>query len=60
MKDPVEIKLPGGDCLLVVLRVCKSRYQISSTFLDDLLLDSRHGSAIEGVVSSQYFVHRNH
>ena len=62
MKDPVEIQLPGGDCLLVILRVCKSRQRIPSTFLDDLLLDSGDGSAIGGVVSKhvRYFVNHNH
>jgi len=53
VEDPVEIQPPGGDSLLVVLRVCKSRQQIPSTFLGDLLLDPSHGSAIKGVVSGR-------
>jgi len=61
MEDPVEVGLPGGDHLLVVLRVCESRQQIPPTFLDNLLLDSRYGSAIEDAVSEriQYFVYHN-
>ena len=53
-KYPVEVQLPSGDSILVVLRMCKSRQQIppSDTFLDDLLLYSCHGSAIKGAVSS--------
>jgi len=59
MKDPVEIQLPGGDGLLVILRVYKSRQWIPSTFLDDLLLDSGYGSAIGGAVSrhARYFIY---
>ena len=55
MEDPVEIQLPGGDRLLVILRVCKSRQQVPPTLFDDLLLDSCHSSAIEGMVSRVHF-----
>jgi len=51
VKNPVQVQLPGGDRLLVVLRIGKSRHQIPSTFLDDPLLDPCHGSAIEGAVN---------
>jgi len=60
MEDPVEVRLPGGDCLLVILRISESRQQISPAFLDDFLLNSCYGSAIDGTVSKQYFMCHNH
>ena len=49
MKDPVEVRLPGGDFLLVILRVEKSRGWVSPVLFDDLTLDLCHSSAL-GVV----------
>ena len=47
MKNPVEIRPPSGDHLLVILRIEKSKGWISPTLLDDLPLNLRHGSALE-------------
>jgi hypothetical protein len=51
MKDPVEVRPPGGDRLFVALRMEKSRDRISFTPLDDLPLDLCHSPAIETTVS---------
>jgi len=41
MKDPDKVRLPGGDCFLVELRMEMLRNDISFTLLDDLPLDLR-------------------
>lgn len=46
MKDPIEVLLPSGDRILIVLRKEESRDHISFTLLDDLLLDLRHSPVI--------------
>ena len=51
MKNPVEVQLPGSDCLIVVLLVKMSRDRISFTALDDVLLDLGHSPATESLVS---------
>jgi len=50
MKDPVEVRLPSDDRLLVMLRMEKSRGCISPALLDDIPLDLRYSSAL-GIVS---------
>ena len=50
-KDPVEIQLPSGNCVLVTLRVEKSGDSIPSTLLDDLLQDPLHSSAVQSITS---------
>ena len=46
MKDPVEVLPPGGDRLLIILRVQEPRYRISFAHLDDTLLDLSQSSVI--------------
>jgi hypothetical protein len=50
MKDPAEIRLPGGDRFLVALRAEKSRDRAPFTLLDDIPLDLRQRAIIEGIV----------
>jgi len=51
MKDPVEVQPPGGNCLLVVLRVEMSRDYILFTPLGDAPPNLGHSPAIEGLIS---------
>lgn len=51
MKDPIELQPPGGDRLLIGLRVEQSRDSVSFTPLDNLLLNLGHGPAIGTLVS---------
>jgi hypothetical protein len=51
VKDPVEIQLPAGNLLFIVLRVEESRDRISSTLLDNLRLYLGNGSAISLQIS---------
>ena len=46
MKDPVEIQPPGRDRLFIVLRMKHPGGRISSTPLDDVLLDLGHSPVI--------------
>ena len=39
MKNPVEVQLPGGDRLFIVLRVVTSRDRVPFASLDDVSLD---------------------
>lgn len=50
MKDSVELQPPGGDRILVGLRVEESRDSVPFTPLDDLPLDLGHSPAIETLV----------
>jgi hypothetical protein len=47
LKDIVEVQLPGGDRLFVVLHVEVSRDYIPFTPLDELLVNVCHGPTIE-------------
>ena len=49
LKDPGEVQLPGGNRVLITLRVDKSGGQVSSTLFGDLILDLRDSSAIKNV-----------
>ena len=51
MKDPVEVRLPGPNRVLVTLRVDDSGKPISSGLLPDLLFNLLHGSTIQSIVS---------
>ena len=50
MKDPAEIRPPGSNRFLVILRVEKPRDCIAFTLLD-LHLDFRQRATIESIVS---------
>ena len=51
MKDSIEIRPPGSNRGLILLRVEKARDRISSVRFDDASLDLCHGPVIEDVVS---------
>jgi hypothetical protein len=51
MKNPVEVQLPSGDRILIILRMEKSRDCVPSALFDDLPLDLRDSSAVKSVVS---------
>ena len=51
MKDSVQIRPPGSNRGLILLRVEKARDRISSVRFDDAPLDLCYGPAIKGVVS---------
>jgi len=51
VKDPVEVQPPGGDHLLIILRVEMSRDCISLARLDEVPLYLGHSPAIESLVS---------
>jgi hypothetical protein len=51
VEDPDKILFPTHNLLLVPLRKHESDYCAPFTLLDDLPLDSRHGSAIQPLVS---------
>ena len=51
MEDSIEIRPPGSNPVLIVFRVESTRENISFVRFNGALLDLRHGSAIEGVVS---------
>ena len=46
MKDPGEIRSPGRNFVLIVLRVEMSGDHISFALLDDPLLNRRHSSEV--------------
>ena len=52
VKDPVQVQLPGGDCLFVVLRMEKSRDRIPLALFFRLSLNLSHspvtGSSLAG------------
>ena len=50
MKNPIEIQLPGSNCLFIVLGMEESRDGIPSALLDDLPLNLAHSSAIGELV----------
>jgi len=50
LKDLVEVQLPGGDRLLVVLRAEVPRDRIPFIPLDQLLLNVCHGPKIESIL----------
>ena len=54
MKDPVEVYVPTSNRILIIPRMENSRGHVQFTFFGDLLLDLRHGSAIESVVSKSH------
>lgn len=47
VKDPKEIRLPGSDCIFVVLRVEVTKEDVSFAQLLNALLDRVHGPEIE-------------
>ena len=49
-KDPVELQLPSGNRLLIILRMEKSRNCVLPTLFDDLPLDLCCSPAIKNVV----------
>lgn len=51
MKNPIEVRPPGGDSFFIVLRVEEPSDRISFTLLDDVPLDPGHSPAIERSVS---------
>ena len=53
MKDPVEVRFPGGNHLLIILRVEMSRDHISLAPLHDVPLDLGHSPAIESSAVSE-------
>ena len=48
-EDPVELRLPSGNRLLVIPRVKRSGDCIAPSLFDDPILYFRHGPAIEGM-----------
>ena len=50
-EDPVELRLPSGNRLLVIPRVKKSRDCTASALFGDFILYFRNGPAVEGMVS---------
>jgi len=48
MKDPVEVCLPGSDCLLITLRMEKLRHRIPLAVFDGLPLNLCHSPVIVG------------
>lgn len=49
IKDPIEVELPGGDPVFVVLRMERAKDTTSFTKLDDAPLDLRHSPAIKAM-----------
>ena len=52
-KDPVEVRLPVGNRILVVPRVNKSSESMPPALLDDLVLYFRDSPAIENTVGGR-------
>ena len=50
MENPVEVKPPGGNRVLVVLRAEEAREYVALALLDNLPLDLRYGPTITWVV----------
>ena len=50
MKNPVQVQLPGTDCLAVALLAKMSRDRISFTALDNMPLDLGHSPTVESLV----------
>ena len=59
MKDPVEVRPPGGDSFLVVLCVEKSRDCAPFTALGDLPLDARDSPGIRPKTSPMRYSNQN-
>jgi hypothetical protein len=53
-KDLVEVRLPGRNHFLVILRVEKSRYCVPFVLLGDLPLDLRQHATAESIVSEVF------
>ena len=53
LKDPIQVRLPTRNLILVVFRAKKSRDTAPPTLFDDLLLYFRDGPAIESVISGR-------
>ena len=49
-EDSVELRVPNGNCLLIVPRVKKSGGRIAPALLDDLILYFRDGPGIESMM----------
>ena len=47
MKDPIEVLLPSGNRIFVVLRAEESRGRMPFALLDDLPLDLGHSSGVK-------------
>ena len=58
IKDPVEVRPPGRDRAFIILRMEHPSDTTSLTLLDDVLLDLRHSSVIENLVSEYPGVRR--
>jgi hypothetical protein len=58
LKNPIEVQPPGGNHLLVVLRVKSSRYHTPFAPLDQLPLDICHRPAIESISVNGSKAHR--
>ena len=46
LKDPIEVRPPGRDSILIVLCVEMPRNSVSFSLLDDPLLDLRHSPEV--------------
>ena len=54
MKDPVELRLPTSDRLLIILRMEKPRECVPLALFGDLPLDLPHRSAVRGIISEPF------
>ena len=52
-KESIEVRSPGYDRRFIAICVEESRDRIPFTLPDDLLLDLRHGAAMESIVSGR-------
>ena len=53
LKDPIQVRLPTRNLILVVPRVKKSGDAAPPTLFDDLILDFRDGTVIESAISGR-------
>ena len=53
LKDPIQVRLPTRNLILVVPRAKESRDAAPLTLFDDLLLDFRDGPVIESKISGR-------
>ena len=51
MKDPVEVRLPSSDLVLVILRMGKSRDRVPLALFHDFPFDLHYGPVVKSTVS---------
>ena len=50
IKNPIKVRPPCGDRILIILHTVRSGERIPFTIFDDLLLDLRHSPVIKSIV----------